>query len=75
MNSFTVCFFSIYKSFLFHSLLDFEGEGRGALATRDLQVGDIALEIPVSLIISEDLVHVSDMVWSVLSKVKEIVES
>lgn len=39
----------------------FEGEGRGALATRDLQVGDIALEIPVSLIISEDLVHVSDM--------------
>lgn len=45
------------------------------MATRDLQVGDIALEIPVSLIISEDLVHVSDMVCSVLSKVKEIVES
>ncbi|KAF2309429.1 hypothetical protein GH714_002356 [Hevea brasiliensis] len=39
-----------------------EGAGRGAIATKDLKVGDIALEIPVSIIISEDIVHQSDMV-------------
>ena len=44
--------------------IDVEGAGRGAIATEDLKVGDIALEIPVSVIISEELVHESDMVWS-----------
>ncbi|KAH9610428.1 hypothetical protein KSS87_012099 [Heliosperma pusillum] len=39
-----------------------EGAGRGALAGEDLGVGDIALEIPISVIISEDLVYESDMI-------------
>ncbi|KAL8128534.1 hypothetical protein V2J09_017689 [Rumex salicifolius] len=38
-----------------------EGAGRGALAADDLNVGDIALEIPLSIIISEEVVHMSDM--------------
>ncbi|KAE8687175.1 hypothetical protein F3Y22_tig00111022pilonHSYRG00184 [Hibiscus syriacus] len=38
-----------------------EGAGRGAIATEDLEVGDIAMEIPASIIISEDLVYKSDM--------------
>ncbi|KAJ4828134.1 hypothetical protein Tsubulata_005008 [Turnera subulata] len=37
------------------------GAGRGAIATKDLEVGDIALEIPVSLIISEEVVHGTNM--------------
>lgn len=40
-----------------------EGAGRGAIAREDLNVGDTALEIPTSLIISEELVKESDMVW------------
>lgn len=39
-----------------------EGAGRGALAVEDLGVGEIALEIPVSVIISEDLVYETDMI-------------
>ncbi|XP_047322847.1 N-lysine methyltransferase SETD6 isoform X2 [Impatiens glandulifera] len=38
-----------------------EGAGRGAIAKEDLKVGDVALEVPVSAIISEELLHVSDM--------------
>ncbi|XP_043806606.1 uncharacterized protein LOC110600553 isoform X5 [Manihot esculenta] len=38
-----------------------EGAGRGAIATKDLKAGDVAMEIPVSIIISEELVHQSDM--------------
>eukprot|EP00261_Vitis_vinifera_P037496 XP_019078739.1 PREDICTED: uncharacterized protein LOC100256524 isoform X2 [Vitis vinifera] len=38
-----------------------EGAGRGAIATEDLKVGDVALEIPMSIVISEELVHESDM--------------
>ncbi|GLT71480.1 hypothetical protein SLA2020_434950 [Shorea laevis] len=38
-----------------------EGAGRGAIAREDLNVGDIALEIPVSIVISEELVRISDM--------------
>ncbi|KAK7329798.1 hypothetical protein VNO77_23978 [Canavalia gladiata] len=38
-----------------------EEAGRGAIARKDLKVGDIALEIPVSIIISEELVHETDM--------------
>ncbi|CAN6677791.1 unnamed protein product [Malus baccata var. baccata] len=34
-----------------------EGAGRGAIAKEDLKVGDTALEIPTSLIISEELVQ------------------
>ncbi|XP_021755921.1 N-lysine methyltransferase SETD6-like [Chenopodium quinoa] len=48
-----------------------EGAGRGALATEDLGVGDIALEIPISVIISEDLVYESDMIH-VLEKIDGI---
>ncbi|KAK7282150.1 hypothetical protein RIF29_10729 [Crotalaria pallida] len=39
-----------------------EGAGRGAIARKDLRVGDIALEIPVSIIISEELVYETDMI-------------
>uniref|UniRef100_A0A453GIT3 Rubisco LSMT substrate-binding domain-containing protein n=1 Tax=Aegilops tauschii subsp. strangulata TaxID=200361 RepID=A0A453GIT3_AEGTS len=39
----------------------FEGAGRGMLASEDLGVDDIALEIPESLIISEELLCQSDM--------------
>ncbi|XP_008781907.1 actin-histidine N-methyltransferase isoform X2 [Phoenix dactylifera] len=39
----------------------FKEAGRGAVASEDISMGDIALEIPESLIISEDLVRESDM--------------
>lgn len=39
-----------------------EGAGRGTIAREHLDVGEIALEIPVKVIISEELVHDSDMV-------------
>ncbi|KAF9680560.1 hypothetical protein SADUNF_Sadunf06G0134300 [Salix dunnii] len=48
-----------------------EGAGRGAIATKDLKVGDIALEIPVSIIISEEHVHKSDM-YHILEKIEGI---
>lgn len=48
--------------------LDIEGAGRGVLAAEDLEVGDIALEIPISVIISEDLVYKSDMVCFIWQK-------
>ncbi|XP_059636273.1 uncharacterized protein LOC132278496 [Cornus florida] len=48
-----------------------EGAGRGAIAMEDLEVGDIALEIPVSIIITEELVHESDM-FPVLKKIDGI---
>ncbi|KAJ7955775.1 [Fructose-bisphosphate aldolase]-lysine N-methyltransferase, chloroplastic [Quillaja saponaria] len=38
-----------------------QGAGRGAIAKEDIKVGDIALEIPVSVIISDELVHESGM--------------
>lgn len=43
-------------------MLDVEGAGRGAIAREDLKVGNVALEIPVSVIISVELLHESDMV-------------
>nr|XP_043624709.1 uncharacterized protein LOC122596230 [Erigeron canadensis] len=46
-----------------------EGAGRGAIAREDLDVGDIALEISVSSIISEDLVHKTSM-FPILEKVE-----
>ncbi|KAM0933786.1 putative methyltransferase chromatin remodeling SET family [Dioscorea sansibarensis] len=39
----------------------FEGAGRGAVAIEDLSIGDTALEIPESLIVSEDVLCESDM--------------
>lgn len=42
--------------------VDFDGAGRGEVASRDLDVGDTALEIPASLIICEELVYESEMV-------------
>lgn len=45
-----------------------EGAGRGAIAREHLKVGDIALEIPVTVIISEELVRESDMVHFILKE-------
>ncbi|XP_020671850.1 uncharacterized protein LOC110091896 [Dendrobium catenatum] len=39
----------------------FEGANRGVVAVEDINVGESALEIPESIIISEDLLHESDM--------------
>ena len=52
-------------SFLIHHI-DVEGAGRGAIAAEDLKVGDVALEIPMSIVISEELVLESDMVLHLL---------
>lgn len=49
-----------FLCFIYH--VDVEGAGRGAIARENLNVGDIALEIPVSTIISEELVLESNMV-------------
>lgn len=57
-----ILFFNM-KLFLFINHIGIEGYGRGALAIEDLNVGDIALEIPVSIIISEECVYQSDMVY------------
>lgn len=48
-----------------------EGAGRGAIAREDLKVGDTALEIPVSIIISEELVYETDM-YGVLKEIDGI---
>ncbi|BAT76729.1 hypothetical protein VIGAN_01477900 [Vigna angularis var. angularis] len=48
-----------------------EGAGRGAIARKDLKVGDIALEIPVSIIISEELIHETEM-YGVLKEIDGI---
>ncbi|XP_038698500.1 uncharacterized protein LOC119996068 [Tripterygium wilfordii] len=48
-----------------------KGAGRGAIVTEDLKVGDVALEVPVSIIISEELVYKSDM-YNVLEKIDGI---
>ncbi|KAM1329108.1 hypothetical protein ACFX15_012736 [Malus domestica] len=47
-----------------------EGAGRGAIAADNLKVGDTALEIPMSLIVSEELVQ-ADM-YHVLEKFEGI---
>jgi hypothetical protein len=52
--------------FLILENLVFEGAGRGMVASESIGVGDIALEIPESLIISEELLCQSDMVCSSL---------
>ncbi|XP_037497351.1 uncharacterized protein LOC105635593 isoform X2 [Jatropha curcas] len=38
-----------------------EGAGRGAIATKNLNVGDVALEVPISIVISEEIVRPSEM--------------
>ncbi|KAI4335425.1 hypothetical protein L6164_014070 [Bauhinia variegata] len=48
-----------------------KGAGRGAIARKDLKVGDIALEIPLSIIISEELVYETDM-YHVLKEIDGI---
>ncbi|XP_031255488.1 ribulose-1,5 bisphosphate carboxylase/oxygenase large subunit N-methyltransferase, chloroplastic [Pistacia vera] len=45
-----------------------EGAGRGTIAMEDLKVGDVALEIPVSIIISEDIVYKCDL-YNILQKI------
>ncbi|CAN4105461.1 unnamed protein product [Withania somnifera] len=41
----------------------FDGAGRGAVARQDMRIGDIALEIPLSIVITENLVHEHEMVF------------
>ncbi|GAB2219139.1 hypothetical protein Droror1_Dr00006769 [Drosera rotundifolia] len=48
-----------------------EGAGRGAVAADDLDVGEVVLEIPTSLIISEDLLYESDT-FHVLEKIEGV---
>lgn len=48
-----------------------EGAGRGAIARENLKAGDIALEIPVTVIISEDVMHKSEM-FPILEKFEGI---
>ncbi|RZC63945.1 hypothetical protein C5167_025714 [Papaver somniferum] len=55
----------------FIACIDVEGAGRGAVAAEDLEVGECALEIPVSIIVSEDLVYESDM-YHILKQVDGI---
>ena len=62
-----VCVCVLCFSCLIHHI-DVEGAGRGAIATEDLKVGDVALEIPMSIVISEELVHESDMVFHLLKR-------
>ncbi|XP_024016046.1 uncharacterized protein LOC18025402 [Eutrema salsugineum] len=45
-----------------------DGYGRGAVASQDLRFGDVALEIPISSIISEEYVYNSDM-YPILEKI------
>ncbi|KAL8529781.1 hypothetical protein ACS0TY_007005 [Phlomoides rotata] len=54
--------------------LDVEGARRGAIAREDLKVGNTALEIPVSVIISKKLLHESDMFTKMTYYVEEINE-
>ncbi|KAF5787564.1 putative [Fructose-bisphosphate aldolase]-lysine N-methyltransferase [Helianthus annuus] len=53
------------------NIANIEGAGRGAIASEDLEVGDIALEIPVSVIISEDVVRKTSM-FPILEKIEGI---
>ncbi|XP_057767279.1 uncharacterized protein LOC130987687 [Salvia miltiorrhiza] len=50
-----------------------EGAGRGAIAREDLEVGDVALEVPVSVIISGEVLHESDM-FPIFEKIDGISE-
>ncbi|GFP93266.1 retrovirus-related pol polyprotein from transposon 17.6 [Phtheirospermum japonicum] len=50
-----------------------EGAGRGAIAREDMEVGDTALEVPVSVIISGELLHESNM-FSILENIDGISE-
>ncbi|KAL3623885.1 hypothetical protein CASFOL_032701 [Castilleja foliolosa] len=50
-----------------------EGAGRGAIAREDMKYGDTALEVPVSVIISEEILNKSDM-FPILEKIDGISE-
>ncbi|XP_047946499.1 uncharacterized protein LOC125192873 isoform X1 [Salvia hispanica] len=50
-----------------------EGAGRGAIANEDLKVGDVALEVPLSVIISSEFLHESDM-FPIFQKIDGISE-
>ncbi|XP_027916186.1 uncharacterized protein LOC114175624 isoform X1 [Vigna unguiculata] len=65
--------FNIYNTNFFPPKIytDTERAGRGAIARKDLNVGDIALEIPVSIIISEELIHETQM-YGVLKEIDGI---
>ncbi|KAL2977652.1 hypothetical protein AAZX31_13G079800 [Glycine max] len=52
-----------------------EGADQGAIARKDLKVGDVALEIPVSIIISEELLHETDMLRGSLENELEVLEN
>ncbi|KAL0012412.1 hypothetical protein SO802_007520 [Lithocarpus litseifolius] len=53
------------------AIIDVEGAGRGAIARENLNVGDIAVEIPVSTVISKELIRESNMTFSRLVKLLE----
>lgn len=48
--------------YLIPEILVFQGAGRGMVASENIGVGDTALEIPESVIISEELLCQSEMV-------------
>lgn len=54
----------VHNVFFFFFNLGFKGAGRGLIASDKLSIGEAALEIPESLIISEDLIFQSEMVCS-----------
>ena len=66
----------LYRVIYFHFFIDgtdVEGAGRGAIAKEDLKIGDIALEVPVSLVISENLVFETGMVhFALLSPIVDV---
>jgi len=57
---------SIHIIYLISEGLVFQGAGRGMVASESIGGGDIALEIPESLIISDELLCQSEVVCSPL---------
>jgi hypothetical protein len=62
------CGFHVYAItnilYLIPKILVFQGAGRGMVASESIGVGDIALEIPERLIISQELLCQSEVVCS-----------
>lgn len=57
-----ISIFDMYEPSISLFFIDFEGAGRGAVARQDINIGDIVLEIPSSILISEDVLSESKMV-------------
>lgn len=54
--------YQLNNIYLIPEILVFEGAGRGMVAFENIGVGDTALEIPESLIISEELLCQNEVV-------------